>query len=158
GEAILRRLGAELEDLGPSTLQSLFVGRKSELAALDDAFAAAAQKRAVSVLVEGESGVGKSHLARRFTEQLLQRHRETEPFLARCYERESVPFKAVDGIVDGVAKYLAEWSDDAQELLPQRIALLAEAFPVLLPFARRSTPSSLPEAPSPQEQRVRVFH
>src|SRR5262249_33773539 len=47
---ILRRLGAELEDLGPSNQHALFVGRTDELAELARSFEMAARTRAITVV------------------------------------------------------------------------------------------------------------
>ena len=82
------------------------VGRECErdalCAALDEV---KRQERAVAVVVSGESGVGKSTLARAF----LDSHAQDDgvlTFFSRCYERELVPFKAVDGLLDAVAHFL----------------------------------------------------
>src|SRR5262245_14042261 len=50
-------IGSMLRRVSPA-----FVGREAELAALDDAFAAAAEGRTTTVLIGGDAGVGKSRL------------------------------------------------------------------------------------------------
>ena len=52
----------------------------------------------------GRSGVGKSALMRRFLSDLRDRLDEPVVIAGRCHERESVPYKAVDGLVDGLAE------------------------------------------------------
>ena len=49
---------------------SVFVGRQTELRALHDAFADAAQEHSQLVLVEGEAGIGKTTLVERFLSEL----------------------------------------------------------------------------------------
>jgi hypothetical protein len=75
GAEVLLRLGAEQEDAGPAASHAIFVGREAELRALEGAFdAAAREKRAVAVLIEGESGVGKSRLAASFCAAVGRAH------------------------------------------------------------------------------------
>ena len=155
---ILRRLGAAADELGSRARLGAFVGRVAELQALEQAFeGVVAEKRAVAVLIEGESGVGKSRLAASFSGEVAQSHPGTRVFFARCYERESVPYKAVDGIIDGIAKFLALQEGDAKSFLPDSSELLAQAFPVLAPFVRQARPSERAPIASPAEQRTRLF-
>src|SRR5699024_9757760 len=105
-----------------------FVGRFRELDELGEAFAEA-RRGAVAVMIEGESGVGKSALVRRVLERVRG---EATVFAGRCYERESVPYKAVDEIVDALSRYLASLpAEEVRSLAPPNAALLAEVFPVL---------------------------
>ena len=136
-----------------------FVGRAGELEELTAALTQVERGDQVSVLVRGESGVGKSALVQHF----LGSAGDSAPPLVlqgRCYERESVPFKAVDGIIDGVSRLLRGLPrTTAASLLPaSRAALLAQAFPVLsgLPVLAEGEPAP-PPASSPQEQRQRLF-
>jgi serine/threonine protein kinase len=118
-EEVLRWLGEEPLSTAPKLP---FVGRRSELSRLESA----APGR--TLVISGESGVGKSALLRRFVESrddcvLLQ---------GRCYERESVPYKAIDGVVDAASRFLARLpASQAAELQPQRASALAKLFPVL---------------------------
>jgi eukaryotic-like serine/threonine-protein kinase len=109
-----------------------FVGRATELDALRSAFEDSRQGVAVSVLVEGESGVGKSCLVRHFVKTLGADHQDLVVLAGRCYEREAVPYKALDGVVDALAHVLVRNGDAlATRILPLRPEPLAHVFPVL---------------------------
>ena len=50
----------------------------------------------------------------------------------RCYDRESVPFKALDSLIDSLAAYLRALPEtDAALLMPDDIGVLSRVFPVL---------------------------
>src|SRR4030095_6413539 len=51
----------------------------------------------------------------------------------RCYENESIPYKAVDGVIDDLSRYLASISpQQAESLMAPHVAALTRVFPVLL--------------------------
>jgi hypothetical protein len=107
------------------------VGRDAELGALRDAYAAAASGEAVLVRVFGESGMGKSAVVGAFLDE-LRADRSTVVISGRCYERESVPYKAIDRVVDELTRYLRQLREvDAAALMPRDIGVLARIFPVL---------------------------
>jgi serine/threonine protein kinase len=136
GGALLRRLGGvprsdDASASGSRTLTPAFVGRAGELATLAKALEDS-RTEGVAVVVEGESGVGKSRLVRRFDELLHLDSPGAVVLSGRCYERESVPYKAFDGVVDALARWLMRIPDsDARELLPTRPAPLVQIFPIL---------------------------
>jgi tetratricopeptide (TPR) repeat protein len=106
-----------------------FVGRSRELAALTRVFEEALRGEARALVVEGESGVGKSMLGRELMRRLPP---EVLVLTARCYERESVPYKAVDGVVDRLAPYLSKLPpEEVRALLPADMGLATSVFPVL---------------------------
>jgi eukaryotic-like serine/threonine-protein kinase len=158
GDEVLRRLGdAAPADAAPPLEREPFVGREPELQALRGALVAAVEgATAVTMLVHGESGVGKSALVRRFTEEIGA---QALVLAGRCYERESVPYKAVDGVIDALSRHVMRLRrDEAEALLPPNAVLLAQVFPVL---RRVEAVSALPleraSRPGPQETRARVF-
>jgi serine/threonine protein kinase len=113
------------------TLTPPFVGREKELDALTAA-AVESRKQAACAVVEGESGLGKSRLVRRFVERIAHEDPSTIVLFGRCYERESVPYKAFDGVVDALAHFLAKLPDaEARAFMPTRPAALVQVFPVL---------------------------
>ena len=82
------------------------------------------------VLVNGPSGVGKTAMVRRFLTQAAAARAVV--LTGRCYERESVPFKTWDSLVDGLARYLGTLrAVDVAALIPRRTARLLAVFPVL---------------------------
>ncbi len=130
---ILERLGAV--EPGAVSLEAVpavpFVCRADHLQALQEAFETVRRGRPVTVYVHGSSGIGKTALARRFLDGLLERDRAVV-LEGRCYEQESVPYKALDSIVDALSHYLACLKRAlAAELLPRDTWALARAFPVL---------------------------
>ena len=77
-----------------------FVGRRRERDRLAPCVRSSADRECKVALIIGQSGVGKTALAR----QIPRRSRAAELMVlleSRCDERETVPFNAFDGIVDG---------------------------------------------------------
>jgi len=135
-----------------------FVGRGEELARLSAAFAEMRAGRSVAAIVRGESGVGKSFLVKQFIDGIAAKHPEVVVLAGRCYERESVPYKAFDGVIDELARFLTRLSDATlDELLPARVAFAAQVFPVLRTIDAIATAVRPDEAPDPQQQRTRLF-
>jgi serine/threonine protein kinase len=96
GDEVLTRLGIRLGGAvhGASSMQTMpslppLVGRGREQQALAAAFDDMLVGRTVRVLVEGESGIGKSALVRRFVDSLEAERRDVIVLEGRCYERES---------------------------------------------------------------------
>lgn len=136
---ILAVLGGQKLSLRSITAGSMsirgpeFVGRMNELHLLDEAYGSTDDRRATAVFVLGESGIGKTALVERFTRELASESVEAPVILvARCHERESVPYKAFDGVIDALSRYLMGLpADQCDSLLPDSIGLLATIFPVL---------------------------
>ncbi len=133
GADVLRRLGsaASAPPGGSRSTSgaSVFVGRTRELGLLEGALADA-REGTVLVQLSAQSGVGKSALEQRFVERV-----EAEGALilqGRCYEREHVPYKALDAVVDQLSQYLARLPrGEADLLVPVDASALARVFPVL---------------------------
>jgi hypothetical protein len=116
----------------PEETRGHFIGRTRELERLWEVQARVDEGQAVLALVEGESGVGKSALARRFLDGLVASRPNAVILEGRCYERESVPFKAFDRVVDQLSRMLLKMPrEEAAALRPKDAALLARLFPVL---------------------------
>jgi len=138
GREILRTLGARTTGTLPAsfvstTAESAFIGRERLLAELHDAFSATSEGETVSVYVHGNSGMGKSTLVRTFLDQIKEQKHKPIILQGRCYERESVPYKALDGVVDSLSRHLASLRHGrAEALMPHNSLALARVFPVML--------------------------
>ncbi len=161
-EEVLRRLGADTDApsiarRGPS---AVFVGRRRELSALQRAYSDA-REGSVIALVRGESGVGKSALVHRFVTELRESQPDVRVLRGRCFERENIPFNAIDAVVDALSMHLGGDAPPDNLALgdPRDLAALARVFPVLrrshaVEWAVMDNP--LPDA-SPQDLRLRAF-
>jgi tetratricopeptide (TPR) repeat protein len=156
---ILARLGvAAPAAAAPAHGSAPFVGRAAELAVLGDALAAVGTGR-VALVVHGESGVGKSALVRHFLDDVSARGVELV-LAARCYERESVPYKAVDQVLEALAIHLALLPEsEAEPLLPPHMALVAEVFPAFqqLESVAEAVSHGHARKSDPSLDRVQVF-
>jgi hypothetical protein len=165
GHAILRALrskrAASLPVPSESNLprgSAPFIGRAAQIRELDAIFGSAERGEPVIALVHGPAGIGKTTLVSRFLDGLIAQDRAIV-LRGRCYERESVPFKAFDNVVDALSRYLRKQpAVEAARMLPRDIDALAGLFPVLkrVEIVRRNRRTrALP--PEPQELRQRAF-
>jgi hypothetical protein len=139
GTQVLRALGA-IPD-APSarsivtaslTHGSIFVGREAELAQLAAAYQRTREGECVTVLVRGDSGLGKSRLVRYFADMIALGDPSLVILAGRCHERETVPYKALDGVIDAFGRFLTRIPvAEADTYLPARPGALVQAFPVL---------------------------
>lgn len=108
-----------------------FIGRADEFQTLHSMLEDLAEGPQAACLV-GESGIGKSTLVRRFVRSTEQMVPAPVVLEGVCYQRESVPFKGVDGALDALATYLSK-ADPAwvRSCLPVDAALLGQFFPAL---------------------------
>jgi tetratricopeptide (TPR) repeat protein len=131
GRVLLERVG-ELRPTPEPSEQDPFVGRADSLHELWSAFErvrADGGSRVVSVI--GPSAIGKTALLERFARELHERGAWV--LLGRCHERENVPYKALDGIIDSLVRRMAELREvDLALLLPRYLGALTLQFPVLL--------------------------
>jgi hypothetical protein len=159
---ILRRLHADDDALtapAPLGVSAYFVGRRMELEALRKAYAMSRRDRGVTFFVHGESGVGKTALIRRFTSSLAAEEAPPVLLAGRCFERESVPYKAVDGVIDALSRFLGTLEDaELGALLPRQRGLVGQVFPVMRRLeAVAKAPRPEPGALDPLVLRARLF-
>jgi hypothetical protein len=159
-QEVLRRTGVEPADETAPVLaasqpavaprqprgQVQLVGRGQELEELRQAFVRTRDGSAAVVYLVGQAGIGKTVLARRFAERMVS-EQGAVVLAGQCYERESVPFKAMDGVIDALARFMTALPrSEAAALLPVRASLLPLVFPVL-----RRVPA-IAEAPMPARE------
>jgi hypothetical protein len=137
GEAVLRCVNRTTThapvETSSAPVPEVLLGRESHLKRLAEAFEMAMRGEPVVAFVSGLSGMGKTALIRRFLQEQQNREPELLVLRSRCYERESVPYKAVDPLVDAIAHHLQRLRDiEVARLLPRDAAILARLFPVLL--------------------------
>jgi tetratricopeptide (TPR) repeat protein len=144
---------------GRASPRAPFVGRKEQLAALHEAFARTKEGRAATILVRGPSGMGKTALVRRFLQELAEKEPGCVVLAGRCYERESMPYKALDSLIDALTQYLrALPAHETEALLPRDVLTLARLFPVLKRVEAVSRARHRgPEIPDSQELRRRAI-
>lgn len=137
GHAALHLLARDtpspVSQTAPTELRNTaFIGRDRQLHSLNDACLSVVNGSGATVSIQGESGIGKSALVRRFLSQFDARH-DVVVVSGRCYENESVPFKALDGVIDDLSRYLGSIPGERVEsLMPRDAAALTRVFPVLL--------------------------
>lgn len=131
-----------------------FVGRERHLAELSASFEIARSGRTAITYVHGSSGMGKTLLIERFLATLTE-HERPVVLAGRCYERESVPYKALDSVVDALSAHLARLDPaEVATILPVGIHALARVFPTLGRVeAVRQAPRRARELSDPHELR-----
>ena len=163
---ILRRLGSASDAAAAArsfassaVAYDVLIGRDAELARLAEAHQRAKRGEPVLVRMFGPSGVGKSRTTRAFIESLPAED-NAMVLRGRCYEQESVPFKAIDSLVDALAGNLTRMSElEVEGLMPRDSSALARLFPTLRQvdaFTSRRR-RELPNASDPIELRRRGF-
>lgn len=167
GDEILRRLSDGDASPHPAPVASSappppgrgnLIGRDRELELLGRAFRRARQGRAVAVHLHGNAGVGKTALLKSFLEEAVVT-RQALVLQGACYERESVPYKALDGVIDALTRHLRRLGRlQAEALLPRDVHAIARLFPVLGRVeAIAAAPRIGVDTPDPGELRRRAF-
>lgn len=132
GAELLSRLGGASEPRSGRRAIP-FVGRMAKRAALRDLFDTVCRDRVAGVaLMSGVAGIGKSALAARACADLREIAPTAVVLTGRCWEHESVPYKAIDGLIDPLSRHLkALPARAAERLLSPGTRALARLFPVL---------------------------
>ncbi len=160
GEEVLARLEGERTSAVSSPGSPSFVGRRTQLDELRNAYASSASSLGI-VMLHGRSGMGKTALAARFLAELPGE--DALVLSGRCYEREAVPFKAVDSVVDELRHWLSRLPEgEVAGLLPPDLGALARVFPVLEDLddpdrGRYGAPRRAHDEVEPHELRRRAF-
>jgi serine/threonine protein kinase len=133
GDDLLALLGAPQMVAAPPPQDDggLLVGREAELLRLRDAFDTMVKGRPTCVFVHAPSGAGKSALLAHAA-SLFEAEGNAVVVSGRCYEQESVHYKALDSLMDGLSRHLASLpTRELRASLPKDVNLLATMFPVL---------------------------
>ena len=130
------------------------IGREEPLRWLSEAYTLA-ETRPVLVHVCGSSGIGKSAFLREWSRRIGSEEGALV-FSGRCYEGESVPYQAVDDLVDDITQFLRRLPPgEVERFLPRNFAALIRMFPVLAAF--RPGPPAAGAVPDSSELRARAF-
>jgi len=162
-EGVLRLLGrqpavATSTSSSHGSARTAFTGREDELAKLQASYEALGSRTAGAVVVQSPSGMGKSTLIRQFLRGLEQNCEPIVVLEGRCYEREDIPYKAIDSLIDGFSQYWRQLPRDrAAELLPRDANYLPRLFPVLGRVPAVADSPRMPDIPDPQELQRRAF-
>jgi eukaryotic-like serine/threonine-protein kinase len=107
------------------------VGRDVQLQALREAFDASCTGRNVTVRVGGRAGMGKSALLQEFLAGVSD-GAGALVLSGRAYEREAMPYKAVDSVIDVLSHHLIRLADEPEPpRLPEDMGALGRLFAVL---------------------------
>lgn len=166
GPDVLRRLGAAQapgERSGTFRVRAPdaapFSGRSRELAVLEGALAEVGAGATTAAILRGPSGIGKTELVREFLARAEHDYDELVVLRGRCYEREAVPYRAIDPLVDDLSRIWSELDDrEAEALMPPGCASLVKLFPVLARVPVLIGARELLAIADPQEVRKRGFH
>jgi hypothetical protein len=136
-EAIRQSMGhrpAVIAESARAPQKPVFVGRREELSALSSALDRARGGALVVCMVSGPAGIGKTELVSEFLR--ISSAVGCVTLSGRCYEREAMPYKLMDGVADSLTRSLARAAPHALPLL----APLSSLFPGLPLSAGASPP------------------
>jgi hypothetical protein len=152
---ILALLGQAPAARAPARGQAL-VGREEALGQLREALRGTqGERRMAWVQVTAPAGYGKSALLEAFRVELLAGGQTAVVLSGRCYERESVPYKALDAVVEALARHLALLPpEELAPLLPPDLQVLAQLFPALRAICAPPPELAVPEDPRPLRRRA----
>ncbi len=146
--------------LHPPAAAGALLERESQLATLHAAFADVLAGKPSCVDIGGAAGTGKTALVRQFAAQLAP-SAEVVLLAGACSPRESVPFRAFDGLIDALTAHLLRIPGQECEALIHDLGpslhALSQIFPVLarLAWIARQIPA---RAPDPRQMRHSAFH
>lgn len=162
GPELLRRLGLRSDSgrMAGVTIsrEALFAGREDELGLLEQALAPLRKKRASVAVVRAPSGMGKTSLVARFFERVRAGYADTLLLRGRCLDREDIPYKAIDHLIDALSEWLIRLpSKEVEELLPEDACLLPTLFPVLDRVPAIANAPLTRQLADPQVRRTHAF-
>lgn len=109
-----------------------FVGRDAACAALLALARGVPAGGAAVALVDGPSGIGRSAFLHRACHEIQRVMPNALVLRGRCYEQETMPYNAIDGLVDPLSRALVQLPAEALAgVLPADVRAAARLFPVL---------------------------
>ncbi len=153
---------SQAPDLGLSSadMRVPLVGRDAELKRLDEVLAATRHGHTSVVLLRAAPGLGRSSLLDRFSLLAELGSLPARVLEGRCSERESVPYKGIDSVIDALARTLRNCDELAVAAhKPMYLHSLTRLFPVLRRVPQFAKPEPIPEEQTaePHELRQRAF-
>ncbi|HYQ42437.1 MAG TPA: AAA family ATPase [Polyangiaceae bacterium] len=132
------RLRAHADPRAASSKSTELMGRDAELEILQTVFATVRAGSPALVLMHGAPGAGKTALARHFLLRLRRAPQQPLILSGRCYERENVPYKGFDTVIDALSTHLFSRSATPRPAVLDAANRAAELFPILLgPISER---------------------
>src|SRR5688572_11779191 len=157
GEDLLALLGPGTDRRSAAPARLPLIGRTAELATLERAWQAAQRGETVLVQVRGGSGIGKTTLVHHFLRDASGKNADLV-LEGRCFEHESVPYKALDLLLENLARSLRRHELSVAECVePANLEPLLRVFPCF------RDPDAAPDAEiedaqrTPTELRERAF-
>ncbi|MDX2091864.1 MAG: protein kinase [Kofleriaceae bacterium] len=157
GPEVLALLGGE--PARPSLARALppFVGRVTELATIREAVDELGRRGPSVLHLVAPSGFGKSALLVR---GLADARERTGAIVlgGRCYEREAVPYKAIDPLIDALTEQLRRMSaEEVLAVVPRDAFALCRMFPALAQIDELARAPDPERVENPEELRRRAI-
>ena len=159
GAEVLSRIGGvSLLPHPELPADTAFIGRERQVQQMWDAYARTQAGTAVTLLIHGGSGIGKTSLVQHFLRRVVEGDRDAVVLRGRCYEQESVPFKALDNLIDDLRLYAKTLSPlELKAVTPLDVSALTRIFPVLELLETGSKRRRPADTRDSQELRRRAF-
>jgi hypothetical protein len=157
-QEVLRWLGEESAARPEPAGQ--FLGREEVLSRMLHTCESARAGLPQVVELDGPAGYGKSTIVQAFADAVSRRYPDALVLSGRCYEHESLPFKALDAMMDDLSRQLRHLGSVLDPVLPPEIAALARLFPVLerVECIARAIERDPVRIANPTALRRRAFH
>ena len=135
---------------------TVFGGRDEELLGLEAALAVNSDCGATVVVIEGESGIGKTALLTEALDRLVHEPGRALVLRGQCFEREVVAYAGLDSIVDALVEHLRRLDRSAAFFAPRHLAALRVVFPHLGAVSAFAELAGPPSAQAGQEAKARA--